>query len=182
MKILSLKVSALALACLPTAFAWAADLTGSVSNETTATAEVTFNMPLTITNTLTPVMNQVAGPSDKMVNIATGQAGIDQPGVTAQLAMKELLPGNLPLIAYAGGHDGDPDYSITYMMFPAGTDPNSKADLPGYSRLISSTGSYLVSDNAIQNVNYNVWAMSNGSLGIAPGVYTINTTVGVYNP
>lgn len=108
--------------------------TGSVTNQTTASATVTFDQDITITNTLTPVTGLKTGEvkSDVLV-IATGHAGIDKVGVKARMALKVAeKPSddskNVYFETYASGHEGESDYKMTYTVIPADFDTNSSLD------------------------------------------------------
>lgn len=180
MKQLSLKVSILALSCLPAAFAGAAiPTTGYISNESTATANVYFNQDIDLTNTLTAVTNPPEPTDSHSTVIANGHIGIAQPEVKAELAVKVAGAGGDKYITYATGHNVDPHYELDYMVLPNGVAPENKSVNKGYSSFDNAEGEYMVSDIALHTLNYHVYALAGRK--VAAGEYTINTTVGVYN-
>lgn len=167
----------------------AAELTGgTISNQTTATADVEFNQPITLQNTLTPISGLKAGQEidmDNPLTIANGSLAIKDSGVTALLALKSgdtLKNGDTSgaLTAYAAGHEGEKGYGFAYMPIPKGVDMKTMAD--EYDSTNINGEMYLVSRTASSNLDYSVLAFDSGNTAIKPGSYTISVTGAIYNP
>lgn len=168
----------IAVAC----FSQAASATlpsGTITNQTTATADVVFNQPITLENTLTPVAGLKAGKKvpNEGVTIATGQLAIKEVGVTARLALKAEGVDHEMFTAYAEGHQGDPAYELTYLPVFDQTD----AELDSIS---ASDGDYVVSNAERSQLTYEVVGASGAAQDVMPraGKYTISVTGAVYNP
>ena len=143
--------------------------TGSITNQTTATATVTIKQPVTLENTLTP---ELKAAEDKL-QIAKGNLKIMETGVKAKLAIKSSPDdAYVSFTAYAAGHDGDGDYKLEYVAIPE--------DLDSFSQYSTSDGFYLVSNNEVSGFNYIVYNRDD-SLPKA-GNYVISVTGAVYNP
>lgn len=172
-------------ACLSQA-ASADDLTsGSITNQTTATADVEFNQPVTLVNTLTPVNGIKAGAASSAnnpVEIATGKLAIKEAGVTAQLALKAAGVDKVPLITYAKGHQGEPAYALTYQPFITHVSPNPSADPNGFDFFTASDGDYYVTIEKESELTYSVFGLGSGNALPGAGTYTISMTGAVYNP
>ncbi|MEI2606796.1 hypothetical protein V8O11_23845 [Erwinia aphidicola] len=167
----------IAAACFSQA-ASAANLTsGTITNETTATADVVFNQPITLENTLTPVSGLKAGaPSnldstDTATTIATGKLAIKEAGVTAQLALRLESPA-----VYAEGHQGEAAYELAYAAI------FDDAEATTWDTFTTSDGSYLISPAGQRQLAYKVYGGGNDDVLPAAGKYTINVTGAVYNP
>ncbi|MGP2416889.1 hypothetical protein [Pantoea ananatis] len=171
-------------ACLSQA-ASADDLTsGSITNQTTATADVEFNQPVTLVNTLTPVNGIKAGAAsgaNNPVEIATGKLAIKEAGVTAQLALKSAGADQVPLITYAKGHQGEPAYALTYQPAIIDVSPN-QAGPSGYNFFTASDGVYTVTTEKESELTYSVLGLGSGNALPGAGTYTISMTGAVYNP
>lgn len=155
---------------------------GTVTNQTTATADVMFNQPITLENTLTPVTGLKAGQSlpvdSSAVVIANGKLAIKDSGVTARLALK-FMDGGESLSTYAVGHEGEDSYALYYIPVPKDTyigDVNSK-----YEDFVTADGSYIVTPTEENQLDYNVIAYNSAGKAM-PGKYTISVTGAVYTP
>lgn len=169
----------IAVACFSQAAS--AELTsGAITNQTTATADVVFNQPITLENTLTPVAGITTGRKapNAGVTIATGQLAIKEVGVTAQLALKSEDVGQALFTAYAEGHQGDPAYELTYLPVFDQTDAD-KLD-----NITTSDGYYIVNSAERSQVTYKVLGAVGAGQDVMPpaGKYTISVTGAVYNP
>lgn len=174
----------IATACLSQA-ASAAELTsGSITNQTMATADVKFNQPVTLVNTLTPVDGLKAGAassSDDPVAIATGKLAIKETGVTAQLALKIGNANQTPFIIYAKGHQGERAYALTYIPMITGVSPN-RGGPDSFDTFTASDCYYDVTSNKESELTYGVIGMGSGNALPGAGTYTISMTGAVYNP
>lgn len=161
----------------------AADLVdGTVTNQTTATADVMFNQPITLENTLTPVTGLKGGQrlpeNSSALVIANGKLAIKDSGVTARLALK-FMDGGKNLTTYAVGHEGEDSYALKYIPMPKDTyigDMNSK-----YDEFVTVDGSYFVTPTEENQLDYNVIAFNSAGKAM-PGKYTISVTGAVYTP
>lgn len=173
----------IAAACFSQAASAAILSSGSITNETTATADVVFNQPITLENTLTPVSGLQAGaPSnldniDTSTTIATGKLAIKEAGVTAQLALEI---GGTPMngygSAYAEGHQGEKAYELAYMpIFDSG-------NASTWDTFYNNDGVYLIGPAGQRQLTYKVKGAGYGDVLPAAGKYTINVTGAVYNP
>lgn len=157
---------------------------GSLTNQTTATADVEFSQPITLQNTLTPIAGlkagQVVGNGNNLLQIANGSLEIKDSGVTALLALR-VSPSEISQpIAYAAGHEGDDKYAITYVPLPKDA---SLADIGSkYNQFSNTSGTYAVTPAASSKLDYGVFVIDTRGTGIKPGTYTINTEGAIYNP
>ncbi|MHB9804947.1 hypothetical protein [Pantoea ananatis] len=182
---MSLLTAIMAAACLSQAASADDDLTsGSITNQTTATADVEFNQPVTLVNTLTPVNGIKAGAassSESPVEIATGKLAIKEAGVTAQLALKASCADQTPLITYAKGHQGEPAYALTYIPLITDVSPNKAGPTPA-NYFTASDGYYYVTPKKESELTYSVFGLGSGNALPGAGTYTISMTGAVYNP
>lgn len=141
----------IAVACFSQA-ASATLTSGTITNQTTATADVVFNQPITLENTLTPVAGLKAGKKvpNEGVTIATGQLAIKEVGVTARLALKAEGVDHEMFTAYAEGHQGDPAYELTYS--PA----FDQTDADKLDSISTSDGDYFVNNAERSQLTYKV--------------------------
>ncbi|MCW0323707.1 hypothetical protein [Pantoea dispersa] len=158
--------------------------TGSITNQTTATATVTINQPVTLENTLTPESGLKAGQviTEDTVQIAKGNLKIMEAGAKARLAIYGGPPNkDLLTKVYAVGHEGDGEYELDYTIAPTPSDIES-----GFKGFETSDGVYYVSNNDINSLEYGVFIQGKGTIKVlkAPkaGNYVISTTGAVYNP
>lgn len=175
----------IAAACFSQA-AFAAELnSGTVSNQTTATADVEFSQPITLENTLTPVAGLRAGqplpPDDSAVVIANGKLAIKDAGVTARLALKFAEAGaSSYLSTYAQGHEGDDNYLLYFAPLPKDTTLANfyqKYDVFG-----ASDATYAVTPKEENQLDYKVVGLKKNGGKAMPGKYTISVTGAVYTP
>ena len=148
--------------------------TGSITQKTTATATVTLNQPITLENTVTPVEGLKAGASTPTLAsglIATGNLRIKEAGASAQLALNTDAPGSKAFVTYATGHNLKDDYKLEYRVYPTSQDTDY---------IETSEGTYIFSNQNVNNFGYNVNAVS--SKLPKAGNYVISVTGGVYNP
>lgn len=176
---MSLLTALIATACISQA-ASASELTsGSITNQTTATADVKFNQPITLENTLTPVAGIKAGAAAGMehpVTIATGTLAIKEAGATAQLALKVNNSDGTLLTVYADGHKGDDKYALVY------TPSFGNTDVKWDAINVAGDGRYMISPTVQRQLTYKVLAQGIGSVLPGAGTYTISVTGAVYNP
>lgn len=172
----------IAATCFSQAASADAELTsGTITNKTTATADVVFNQPVTLENTLTPVAGLKAGgqTSADGVTIATGKLAIKETGVTARLAFRtaDLSQGSesVPSV-YAEGHEGDDEYQLLYEIYPDGATPDK------WDFIKTSDGEYLVSTEELSQQTYKVAGHGSGNVLPKAGKYTISVTGAVYTP
>lgn len=165
-------------ACFSHAASAAELTTGGITNQTTATADVMFNQPITLENTLMPVAGLKAGEavdSNNPTTIATGKLAIKEAGVTARLALKIEDAGESQLIAYAEGHQGEAAYELAYMPLFDNQDEN-------WDTTVASDGSYVISPAVQRQLTYKVVGEGHGDASPKAGRYTISVTAAVYNP
>ena len=154
---------------------------GTITNQTTATADVVFNQPITLENTLTPVTGLKAGQmpvGDSAVVIANGKLAIKDSGVTARLALRSS-EGDDYLSTYAEGHEGDDSYALQYIPIPKDTnldDVDTK-----YDTFPAADGNYIVTPTEENQLDYKVIAYNSAGKAM-PGKYTISVTGAVYIP
>ncbi|MDJ0034048.1 MULTISPECIES: hypothetical protein [Pantoea] len=152
--------------------------TGSITNQTTATATVTINQPVTLENTLTPETGLKAGQviTEDTYEIAKGNLKIMEAGAKARLAIYAAPKGSLTKV-YAVGHEGDGEYELDYMTMP--TSP-PESDFKAFE---TSDGYYYVSNNDINSLEYGVFLQGEkASKAPKAGNYVISSTGAVYNP
>ena len=156
---------------------------GAVSNLTTATADVEFNQPITLENTLTPVAGLKAGQplpaGDSSLVIANGKLAIKDSGVTARLALK-FMEADTFLSTYAQGHEGDDNYVLQYMPVPNDATLQNLAST--YDAFYAGDGNYVVTPTEENQLDYRVVAYSETAGKVKPGKYTISVTGAVYTP
>ena len=150
--------------------------TGSITNQTTATATVTINQPVTLENTLTPESGLKAGQDiDGAAILAKGNLKIKESGVTARLAIKMAEDENTSLTTYAEGHENEDEYKLTYVAGP--TSPAIEKS----KVFLTSDGVYDVTDDDVSSMDYMVITNTNKKMPKA-GNYVISITGAVYNP
>lgn len=156
---------------------------GTISNLTTATADVEFSQPITLQNTLTPISGLKAGQKLSAANpltIANGSLAIKDSGVTALLALKFGNESLGAATSYAAGHEGEEDYSFNYIPMPKDADMDSMESKYDVIRINGDV--YAVTPTASSKLDYNVLAIGDGTKAVKPGIYTISMTGAIYNP
>lgn len=149
--------------------------TGSITNNTTATATVTLQQQITLENTLTPLEGLKGGaftPNLASAKIATGNLKIKETGVNAQLAVKWQKPGYKPFVTYATGHENYDNYKLEYNVSPTSNDTDT---------FVTSDGMYVLSKTNVNSWDYEVNSIGRMNLPKA-GNYIISVTGAVYNP
>ncbi|PKC36131.1 hypothetical protein V462_11050 [Pantoea ananatis 15320] len=149
-------------------------LTGSITDETTATGTVTLTQKITLENTLTPLQGLKAGTSTTTLEtskIATGNLKIKEAGVKARLAIEWEKIGNQSFATYATGHENDDQYKLEYNVYPILTDSDT---------IFKSDGIYVVSKTDVSSLDY---VVKNKGLKLPKaGDFVISVTGAVYNP
>jgi len=149
--------------------------TGSISNQTTATATVTLNQPITLENTLTPEsglkVGQEATPGE--LRLAKGKLAIKEAGVKARLALKAGESETVPFTVYATGHENDDEYKLAYAVLPTDRDYSAFDDF-------LADGYYFVKNDEVNSLDYDVVLYT--PKAPKAGSYVVSATGAVYNP
>lgn len=163
-------------ACFSHAASAAELTTGSITNQTTATADVVFNQPVTLVNTLTPHTGLISGKDvdNKGIILATGSLSIVEAGVNARLAMMVTKSDGTPFTVRASGHekDNNDEYELKYKVSP------SLLETP--DSLKTAEGVYSIKKTASNSLNYTI--ITSMDTTPKPGHYIISATGAVYNP
>lgn len=156
---------------------------GAMTNKAVATATVTIDQPITLTNNLAVLAGiKVPKKAGEYTKIAKGSVAINEAGIIGHIGIMSSDASTNMFQAYADSHDGDDNYMFYYAVLPGDKDVAdylSQGDtFPGYSLYSGADGSYLVTSDEIQSLKYSVIANDIKKAG----AYTINTTAAIYVP